>query len=183
MLNKAIKVLDDINEFTTTVAGTIATIMLMIMTAIVAAHVVLRYGFNYSMVWTEETARFLMVWMTFLYFPTGHKRGLNVAVDFLVAGWRNSRPGLVLRICVEFTVAVLALVCINLSLSMVGRGMTTLSQSLQLPMAWVYAVLPVCFLLTFLCSLEQLLRLGKQIIEGSDSGSSDADPKAISCAN
>ena len=184
MLNKAIRSLDTLNEATTTVTGTLATVMLMVMTTVVTVHVVLRYGFNYSMVWTEETARFLMVWMTFLYFPTGHKRGLNVAVDFAVARWRDTRPGIAVRLLIELVVVLLTLTCISLSFKMVGRGMTTVSQSLQIPMSWVYAVLPLSFFLTFLCSLESLLCLVKEFFEGPDAkAGDDATPSIVSSAD
>ena len=87
-----ITVLDRFNKVTTDTAGKAATFALVVMTALVTVHVVMRYGFNYSFVWTEEVARILMVWMTFLYFPTGHKKGMMIAVEFLVTPGHIPQP-------------------------------------------------------------------------------------------
>ena len=46
----------------------------------------------------EEIARDLMVWMTFLFFPTGHKKGMNIAVEFAVARWADTLPGKLLKL-------------------------------------------------------------------------------------
>lgn len=167
MLGTTITVLDRVNTATTAWTGKLATVALMVMTAIVTIHVLTRYGFNYSFVWTEETARFLMVWMTFLFFPTGHKRGMNVAVEFLVSPWRSSKVGVLLRIVIEAALLFLLLVCLKLSFAMMGRGEHTMSQALQIPMIWIYAVMPVSFVLTGLCSLEALLRLVSELVHGA----------------
>jgi TRAP-type C4-dicarboxylate transport system permease small subunit len=49
----------------------------ILMAVIVAAQVFSRYGLNYSLFWSEELARFLLVWITFLgasvaYFYNAH---------------------------------------------------------------------------------------------------------------
>ena len=110
MLHALVTGLDRFNTVTTSVAGKLATLALVIMTTIVSVHVVMRYGFNYSFEWTEEVARDLMVWMTFLYFPTGHKKGMNIAVEFAVSPWSHTLAGKLLKLALE----VLALSLIHI---------------------------------------------------------------------
>ncbi|MEO8411819.1 MAG: TRAP transporter small permease subunit, partial [Propionivibrio sp.] len=159
MLSTVVTALDRFNAMTTLLAGKLATLALMIMTAIVTVHVISRYGFSYSFVWTEEVARDLMVWMTFLYFPTGHKKGMNIAVEFVVARWDDTVGGKLLKLLLELLAATVLITCFVLSLSLVGRGMHSASQALQITMGYVYLVVPVCFGLTLLCSIENALRL------------------------
>ncbi len=151
--------LDRFNTLTTGLAGKIATVALAIMTTVVTIHVVMRYGFNYSFHWTEEVARNLMVWMTFLFFPTGHKKGMNIAVEFAVAPWAHTAAGKILKILIELLSLTVLSVCLWLSLGLVERGMGSSSQALQITMGYVYMVVPVSFGMTILCALENLLRL------------------------
>lgn len=164
MLKSLIGVLDRFNTFTTEAAGKLATLALVIMTTVVTIHVFTRYGLNYSFHWTEEVARDLMVWMTFLYFPTGHKKGMNIAVEFAVAPWANTPAGRVLRVLIEMVSLVVLVVCLWLSFGLVERGMGTSSQALQVTMGYVYLVVPVCFGLTIVCSIENLLRLFSALV-------------------
>jgi len=166
MIDTIIGVLDRFNGAVTRASGLLATALLMVMTGIVTLHVIMRYCFGYSFVWTEETARYLMVWMAFLFFPTGHKKGMNVSVEFMVSWWAHTKGGILLRLVIEAALLVLLLFAVKLSFSMMGRGEHTLSQALQIPMIWIYAVLPVCFILTALCSVESLLRLTRALLFG-----------------
>ncbi|SKA34654.1 TRAP transporter small permease [Consotaella salsifontis] len=163
MFRKLIIGLDWFNTIATKAAGWLATVLLMVMTTVVTIHVICRYGFGYSFVWTEEVARYLMVWMTFLFFPLGHKRGMNVAVDFLVVAFRNTKAGIALRLVLEIMVVVLAVFCVKISLGMIGRGMSTMTQALQVPVGLIYLVLPLSFGLTFLCAVEKVLELSARL--------------------
>lgn len=53
------------------------------MTLLVAAQVFFRYVLNQSLFWSEEMARFLMVWLTFLGASCAYYRRVNPGVDFL----------------------------------------------------------------------------------------------------
>ena len=53
------------------------------MTLIVAVQVFFRYVLNHSLFWSEELARFLLVWLTFLGASCAYYRNLNPGVDFL----------------------------------------------------------------------------------------------------
>lgn len=53
------------------------------MTLIVAVQVFCRYVLNQSLFWSEELARFLLVWITFLGASCAYYRGANPGVDFL----------------------------------------------------------------------------------------------------
>ena len=51
--------------------------MAMAMAAVVAAQVFWRYGLNASLFWSEELARHLLVWMTFLGASTAYRRRVH----------------------------------------------------------------------------------------------------------
>jgi TRAP-type C4-dicarboxylate transport system permease small subunit len=53
------------------------------MTLVVAVQVFCRYVLNQSLFWSEELARFLLVWLTFLGASCAYYRKVNPGVDFL----------------------------------------------------------------------------------------------------
>ena len=54
------------------------------MIGIVTLQVVLRYGFNSSIDWSEEISRLLFVWCMFLAIPLGIREGAHVGIELLV---------------------------------------------------------------------------------------------------
>jgi len=55
------------------------------MTLIVAVQVFFRYVLNHSLFWSEELARFILVWLTFLGASSAYYRKVNPGIDFLYA--------------------------------------------------------------------------------------------------
>lgn len=53
------------------------------MAAIVAAQVFSRYVLNHSLFWSEELARYILVWLSFLGATVAYRRGANPGVDVL----------------------------------------------------------------------------------------------------
>jgi TRAP-type C4-dicarboxylate transport system permease small subunit len=69
------------------------------MVAVVTAQVVLRYFFNSSIDWAEESARLLFVWTMFLAIPLGVRGGVHIGVNMLV----NALPAALQRGLYRFT--------------------------------------------------------------------------------
>lgn len=61
------------------------------MAILVAVQVFFRYVLNQSLFWSEELARYLLVWLTFLGTSAAYYRKANPGVDFLYA---RVSPGL-----------------------------------------------------------------------------------------
>lgn len=78
-----LRLLSAINSFVLTIGGAIATVALAFMVAFVIYQIVMRYAFNTAPAWTEEGARFLMLWMTGLVAPLGYRQGGFVAIDLV----------------------------------------------------------------------------------------------------
>lgn len=59
--------------------------MVAVMTLIIIVQVFLRYLFLYSLSWSEEVARYLMIWVSFLGASLALKYGLHIGVEFVVS--------------------------------------------------------------------------------------------------
>ncbi len=55
------------------------------MSALVALQVFCRYALNHSLFWSEELARYLLVWLSFLGATVAYRRGAHPGIDVLPA--------------------------------------------------------------------------------------------------
>jgi TRAP-type C4-dicarboxylate transport system permease small subunit len=70
--------------------------MVAVMTVIIIVQVFMRYLFLHSLSWSEEVARYLMIWVCFLGASLALKYGFHIGVEFVVnrfpekaRGWIN----------------------------------------------------------------------------------------------
>jgi TRAP-type C4-dicarboxylate transport system permease small subunit len=59
--------------------------LFIVLIILAAAQVLFRYVIQYPLPWTEELARFTLVWVTFLGAASVTRRKLHLAVDFFIA--------------------------------------------------------------------------------------------------
>jgi C4-dicarboxylate transporter DctQ subunit len=62
----------------------VASLLLVVMTLIVFVEVVLRFGFNTGMVWTDEVVLYMAAWLVLLGASYGVKVGSHIGVDAVV---------------------------------------------------------------------------------------------------
>lgn len=131
----------------------IAILMLALILAI-ALQIVSRF-FGVSMNWTEEVARFILVWVTFLGATVAYHDGRHIAVDFL--------SGMVSAKLVFFFKVVKILVCLVFLgvagyFSHIYMGLQSFqkSPSMGISMNNVYLVIPVSFSLIFIYMVRDL---------------------------
>lgn len=177
---KVIDWMDLLNTWTSRLTGYIATSLLVGMLVVMIAHVFSRYVLKDSFGWTEELARYMMVWMTFLYFPAAHKRGMNISLEIVTGLFKGSWAWRLLQLLIEVLVFIMLIWCMKLGFDRIDRAGSSVSLSLGIEMAKVYWVLPVSFGLTALCSIERILRLTGSLFNPDlypvESGS-DTEPK------
>jgi TRAP-type C4-dicarboxylate transport system permease small subunit len=129
----------------------------MMMAMIVAAQVVSRYLLNHSLFWSEELARYILVWLTFLGASAAYYRKAHPGIDLL-----SSRMGPRLR---RVNTIIVHLVSLGLFLVMIYHGTAfsafvraQTSPALSLPMWAIFAVIPASGLLLACHCLSFLAR-------------------------
>ena len=63
------------NDSTIWLCNQVEIALIALMMIVILIQVFFRYVLNNSLVWPEETARFLMVWMTFIAAPIAYRMG------------------------------------------------------------------------------------------------------------
>lgn len=115
------------------------------LTVIVALQVISRL-LKISLPWTEELARFLLVWLTFLGCTLAIYRKSHLSVNFVV----DMMPKKLQKACNIFTRIVMIVfftILLVYGVKLSAISMKNLSTSLGWPMGIVYAVLPFSALL------------------------------------
>ncbi|BBO86411.1 TRAP transporter small permease [Desulfosarcina ovata] len=112
------------------------------MALLVATQVFFRYVLNQSLFWSEELARYLLVWLTFLGASAAYYRHAHPGVDIL---YRRMTPGL-RKVCL----VLIHLVSISLFVVMIVYGyrfahfvQLQTTPALQLPKWIVLSIIPI----------------------------------------
>lgn len=113
-------------------------------TMVVAAllQVISRYVFNSPLGWTEELAKFLMVWWTFLGVAVLAFRGKLLAIDALLLALAPRIAHLTLALAQFFSAVVMAWLA-WLGVRLVNLAGTQITPALDVPYAFIYASLPI----------------------------------------
>lgn len=137
------RIIDAVNLILRHVVGTMLGVMVITVAIQIGVRFVLpRFGIIVAAPWTEELARYLMVWAIFLGAAVATRSGALICMeslpDALPAGLGHAVRTFALLITMAFFGL---LVWLGIRWMQFGFGETSTVMSLQ--MAWVYAAMPV----------------------------------------
>ena len=153
-----------------------AEVMLVIamigMVVSVFCQVLFRYVLALPLFWTEEAARFLMVFAVFIGCSMGIRRNSHLGFTFL----RDHCPKPV-QLAMK-TVANLGILALNVyivyyGMQVVLRNTYQISPALQMPMWIIYAILPFAGTLTCLQVIEKIIDDFADYKKGDAEGGAD----------
>ena len=148
----------------------VGTVCVGLMVAFILVQVFFRYILNDAPAWTEEGARFLMLWMTGLMAPTAFRRGGFVAIDTL-AVLIPRRIGLALHLLLLLVSLAILVAGLRIAWAevtgFVGRAPTDalrlplnlgLTEWFKIPKSWARASIAVGATLLLLVNVELIVR-------------------------
>ena len=129
----------------------VALVMLAVLVGSVTLQVVARYGFSAPPVWTEEAARYAMIWVGLMGAAMSFKARFDPALFTPRTG-----PGAAIVIQALQSVMVLIFIapvlhyCVigtngTFARSFLGRALRSSSEAMDLPMIWVALSVPLAF--------------------------------------
>jgi len=132
------------------------TLFLSVMVALLAlfVNVILRYGFNYSLAWSEEVVREVIMYTTFVGCSVAVKNRSMIKIDALyqlVPGVRFS-----LSIFSNLVILIFSVMMIYYGVEMAKLQVATNQNTviLQIPIVYLYAFLPLTGVLMFFRTLH-----------------------------
>ncbi|MDW7675966.1 MAG: TRAP transporter small permease [Bacillota bacterium] len=128
------------------------------MVLVVFAQVIFRFVLSKPLPWSEEISRYMMVWITFLGAALAIEKKAHALVEFFVDLLPEK-----LRVIVKVIAIILSCVFYGIiafyGWNFLSSSLTQFSAVLQLPMAYVYIVIPLSGILLILNSLAELEKL------------------------
>lgn len=157
LIKNGLDALAGFNGFVAKAGCNVAAVFLAAMVTIVLAQVFYRYVLNDAFGWSEEVAKVMMVWVTFLVSPWAYRYGAFVSVDMFVEPFGDRFRlwlGLIIHLLVLWALYVFFLESIDFW----QRGRATFAATLPIKLSWFYAIVPFSFGTMLLVSFETVIR-------------------------
>ena len=127
----------------------VTMLFLVVMVVIIFIQIISRAVIGSSFTWTEELARFLMIWVIFLGAGMAFQYAAHISVESLVE--RLPVKGKkIAQIFIALCSIALFLVLLVKGLEITDKMMVQKSPALRLPMGYVYSVIPISAVLQIL---------------------------------
>ncbi|MEW9673234.1 TRAP transporter small permease [Ammoniphilus sp. 3BR4] len=127
---------------------TICVILFAAMVILTFTQVLSRFVFNLSLGWTEEISRFFFIWLVYISAAMAAKHRRHIRVELIdqflprgISKWAGLLSDL---LWIGFALLV-AFQGYNVAMLIMGHGQ--LSPAVQLPMGWIYMIIPFGFVL------------------------------------
>jgi TRAP-type C4-dicarboxylate transport system permease small subunit len=138
-----LNLVDRINAGVTLLVGfLLAVTATAVMIQVLVRFVLTTLGINLSAPWTEELARYSLIWMVFLGAGVGCRNAQMIALEFVVRSLPR-RFGVPLRYLTILTSVAFFVLLIVVGLSFVDLGRTETSPVMNIQKSLVYWALPV----------------------------------------
>lgn len=138
--------------------------LMFLMSILIFVQVVMRYAFDNSLVWSEELARYMFVWLVYFAVSYTARREKHIRIDAAINLYpKKLRPYVELFseiIVLAFSVFI-AVTAITVYQKITWSGQ--MSPAMRIPMQFVYAAPLVGFFLTAIRQLQCICRRIKAI--------------------
>lgn len=122
------------------------------------ANVVLRYGFNYTLAWSEELVRIVIIYSTFLGASVAIKQGAMIRIDAVVQIFPKLKSGLTFY----SNILMIGFACMMVYY---GYQMTALQYEthqkticMEIPLVFVYSIMPLMGVMMFIRTIQVIIQ-------------------------
>lgn len=135
---------------------------LAVLALVVAAQVFSRYVVGRPFTWSEELARYMLVWIVYLFASIAFRHSRHMGIDFLVR-LLPERPRRIIQGAGDILIFGFLILVLRFGTELVGITLPQTSAALGIPMGLVYLAFPVS---AGLMALELLFRLYRRLTGG-----------------
>ena len=154
--------LNDLAEWT-------MALLLAAMTLVTGLAIAGRFAFSYSLFWSDELTRFLLIWISFLGMSVGVRRGAHPGIDSLVRGL-SPRTARIVFSCAAVLSLLFFAVMVIYGEVLILRTWPQRSPSMGLRMTVPYLAVPVAGLLMLFHGFALWRRGGPSVASGGQDG-------------
>ena len=149
---------DQLARITEKVAAVPCMVTIGAMTAIVIAGVFFRYVLLKPIGWSEEAARYLMIWAASLAVSLGIMKGEHVGLTFIVGTFPPKLKRFV-SVLTNLTILVFLWVLTERGYEIAIKGQSQVSSLLDISMIWSLIAVPVAGVLAMLQTVFLILKI------------------------
>ena len=136
------------------------TLFIIVMAALLSlfANVVLRYGFNYTLAWSEELVRIVIIYSTFVGASVAIKQRAMIRIDAVVQIFPKLKPGL--TFFTNLLMLGFAWMMVYYGYKMTHMQLLTNQKTIimQIPLVIVYAIMPVMGVMVFIRTIQVIIQ-------------------------
>ena len=147
VLNRLDKILSTFEDWTLFVSVMVALVALFV-------NVVLRYGFNYTLAWSEELVREVIIYTTFIGCCSAVKNRSMIKIDASVQIFPKLK--MPLTYFSNLVILIFSVMMMVYGWKMAALQARTFQKTLilQIPLVYLYAILPITGVLMFVRTLQ-----------------------------
>ncbi|MBQ1421368.1 MAG: TRAP transporter small permease [Firmicutes bacterium] len=151
--------MEKISNVITNILRVVCGLVLAALVIIITIEVVSRW-MSIAMPWTDELARYLLIWMTFLGCSLALASGTHLSVDFIVKMFpKNGQKALniITRVLIIVFFGIIMIYGTKLSIAAINTKSTALHWSMGI----VYSILPLSGLLSVFYAVMDIIHILK----------------------
>jgi len=164
------KMLSALNATANRLIGHVVVLFFAAMTTIILMQVFFRYVLENSLSWSEELARYLFIWLTFLGASIAMRENAHIKVSEIVGLVKNKKLNAILRLaaCVAGIVFLYILMTNSLVVAQRVLSLGQVSPTMEfLPIGITYFAIPIGCFFMLLNLVEQAYPICLDIIRQS----------------
>lgn len=155
---KALKWLDEKFEIS------ICIVLMTLMTILIFVQVIMRYVFQSSLIWSEELARYMFIWLIYIGISYGAKIMRHIKIEAALGLFpKAAHPFVIIIGDILFLAFAVFIAMLSYELVMKQIALGQRSPAMQIPIAYVYAAPMVGFALTAFRQIQTLIFRAKEL--------------------
>ncbi len=136
------------------------TLFIIVMAALLSlfVNVILRYGFNYTLAWSEELVRIVIIYSTFVGASVAVKQGAMIKIDAIVQIFPRLKPALTFYS--NILMLVFACMMVYYGYQMTHLQLLTHQKTIimQIPLVVVYSIMPLMGVMVFIRTVQVMIQ-------------------------
>jgi len=136
------------------------TLFIIVMAALLSlfANVVLRYGFNYTLAWSEELVRIVIIYSTFIGASVAVKQRAMIKIDAIVQIFPGLKSGLTFYSNILMLVFACMMVYYGYKMTLLQHMTNQKTIIMQIPLVIIYTIMPITGVLVFIRTCQVIIQ-------------------------
>ncbi len=130
--------------------------IIVVLVIVVAAQVFFRYVLSDSLSWSEELARYLFIWVTFLGAEITLRYKEHIGLDFLINNLKGIYK-LILSLFIDLIIIGFATIVLISGIELTQSTLNQYSSALGIPVGLVYLAIPVSMTLMIINVIHSMV--------------------------